>query len=141
PKTTNNSSTTSNEQTYNVNKGSENGVPAGTSTGPPTNATPGPTEKPACANPNQEATVTNPMSPDYPDSARDLGLGPVTVLVVVTIGPTGSLVDAKIQQSSNNSAIDQAAIRAARQSQYAPKLVNCAPTSGSYIFRAEFNPD
>jgi TonB family protein len=81
------------------------------------------------------------MSPDYPDSARDLGLGPVTVLVVVTIGPTGSLVDAKIQQSSNNGAIDQAAIRAAKQSQYAPKLVNCAPTTGSYIFRAEFNPD
>jgi outer membrane biosynthesis protein TonB len=38
-------------------------------------------------------------------------------------------------------AIDQAALRAARQSQYSPKIVNCQPTTGSYIFNAQFNPD
>jgi TonB family protein len=63
------------------------------------------------------------------------------VLVEVTIGPHGELVDASVQSSSHNQAIDQAAIRAAKQSQYAPRLVNCVPTTGSYIFRAEFNPD
>ncbi len=38
-------------------------------------------------------------------------------------------------------AIDQAALRAARQSTYSPKLVNCSPTTGDYIFRADFQPD
>jgi protein TonB len=141
PKTTNNSSTTTNEQQYNVKTGSETGVPKGKGTGPPVDATPAATAKPACANPNQEATVTNPMSPDYPDSARDLGLGPVIVLVEVTIGPSGALVDATVSQKSGNMAIDQAALRAARQSQYSPKLVNCVPTTGSYIFKADFDPN
>jgi TonB family protein len=81
------------------------------------------------------------MAPDYPDSARDLGLGPVTVLVEVTVSPSGALTDANVYKSSGNSAIDREALRAAHQSTYAPKLVNCSPTSGQYLFRAEFNPD
>ncbi len=143
PKTTNNNAVASTEQQYNVTKGSENGVPAGTSTGTPAPvpATPAPTPKPACANPNQEATATQVMSPEYPQSALDLGLGPVAVLVQVTIGPTGNLVDASVYKSSGNMAIDRAAVRAARQSQYAPKLVNCQPTTGTYIFHADFTPD
>ena len=142
PHTTNNSQTSSTEAQYNVTKGNESGVPAGTSDkGTPVPGTPAPTAKPACANPNQEATVTNPMQPEYPQSAQDMGLGPVTVLVQVTVGPTGSLVNAAINKSSGNMAIDQAALRAARQSQYAPKLVNCSPTTGDYIFRADFQPD
>jgi TonB family protein len=142
PKTTNNTTSTTTTQTYVAPKtGSQQGVPQGQGTGSPSPATPAPTEKPACANPNQEASVTQPVAPDYPDSARDLGLGAVTVLVQVTVGPTGNLLGEKVYQSSNNMAIDQAALRAARQSSYAPKLVNCQPTQGDYIFRAEFQPD
>ena len=142
PKTQNNSNTGTTENSASQPKsGSENGVPAGTSNGTPAPGTPAPTAKPACANPNQEATVTNAMQPEYPQSAQDQGLGPVTVLVQVTVGPSGGLVDAKVYKSSNNMAVDQAAIRAARQSQYAPRLVNCAPTTGDYIFRADFQPD
>jgi hypothetical protein len=38
-------------------------------------------------------------------------------------------------------AIDQAALRAARESNYSPKLVDCQPTQGDYLFRADFQPD
>ncbi len=38
-------------------------------------------------------------------------------------------------------AIDQAALRAARESTYSPKLVDCSPTTGDYLFRADFQPD
>jgi TonB family protein len=88
-----------------------------------------------------EATVTNPVQPDYPESARDLGLGAVTVEVEVTVGPSGNLVNANVYKSSSNMAIDQAALRAARQSTYSPKLVDCSPTTGNYLFRADFQPD
>ncbi len=85
--------------------------------------------------------MTNPVQPDYPESARDLGLGAVTVEVEVTVAPSGNLVDAKVYKSSSNMSIDQAALRAARQSTYSPKLVDCQPTQGDYLFRADFQPD
>lgn len=78
--------------------------------------------------------------PEYPLSARNLGLGPVTVLVETTIGPTGNLIAATIYKSSGSIAIDRAALLAARQSVYAPKFVNCVPTTGDYLYRAEFSP-
>jgi TonB family protein len=95
-----------------------------------------PAETPRCANPNREASVTNAMDPgDVP------GLkAPVTVLVEVTIGPAGNLVNAMVYKSGGNIDVDRAAIRAARQSTYAPKLVNCFPTTGDYLFRGEFVP-
>ncbi|MBV8433654.1 MAG: energy transducer TonB, partial [Candidatus Eremiobacteraeota bacterium] len=46
-----------------------------------------------------------------------------------------------IFKSTNNMAMDQAALRAARQSSYSPKLVNCQPVQGDYLFRVDFNPD
>ncbi|MBV8117725.1 MAG: TonB family protein [Candidatus Eremiobacteraeota bacterium] len=119
--------------------GSENGAPGGT--GNAASAAPAATAKPACANPNVEATVTNPVQPDYPESAKDLGLGAVSVEVKVTVGPSGNLVGAEVYKSSNNMSIDQAALRAARQSTYSPKLINCSPTTGDYLFRADFQPD
>ncbi len=70
---------------------------------------------------------------------RDL-VSPVTVLVNVSLDSNGNVVDATVQQSSHNADIDVAAIRAAQQSRYQPKLVNCKGVHASYIFRAEFNP-
>ncbi len=139
-KTTSNNANSSTEETVSQPKtGSENGAPAGQGTAGPTTAAG--TPKPACANPNVEASVTNAVNPDYPESAKDLGLGAVTVEVEVTVGPSGNLVSASVYKSANNMAIDQAALRAARQSTYSPKLVNCSPTTGDYLFRADFQPD
>lgn len=118
--------------------GSTTSGTTGTDTsGPIETEAPG-TPAPACANPNRDASVTNAVPPDYPDSARDINLGPVTVLVQVTLDANGALVSTKIAQSSDNAAIDQAAVRAARESTYAARLVNCEPTAGDYIFRADF---
>ena len=99
------------------------------------------TTAPACSNPNAEASVLDSISPSYPDSARDLGLGTTSVFVQVTIDAEGRLVDARIYRSSNNAAIDQSALRAARESRYAPKIVNCAPVEGTYLFHADFEPN
>jgi TonB family protein len=96
-------------------------------------------DTPPCSRPNSPVVVTNAMPPDYPDSARKLGVEHVVVLVAVIVDPVGRRVGDYIQQSSHNAAMDQAALRAARQSQYAPAYANCEPTTGTFIFRAEFN--
>jgi TonB family protein len=142
PKTHNNPSVSETEPRYEPVSGSPSGVPSapGNESPSPATATPG-TPKPACSTPNQDATVANPMQPDYPESAKDIGLGPVTVLVAVTIGAQGQLLDAQIYQSSHNAAIDEAAIRAARQSQYSPRIVDCQPIEGTYLFHADFDPN
>jgi TonB family protein len=61
--------------------------------------------------------------------------------VEVSVGPSGNLANATIYKSSNNMAMDQAALRAARQSSYAPKLVDCEPVQGDYLFTATFQAD
>ncbi|MBV9149053.1 MAG: energy transducer TonB [Candidatus Eremiobacteraeota bacterium] len=124
--------------------GSENGAPNAQGTpaggGGHQVAAPTPTPKPACADPFRDATMTNGVSPEYPESAKEQGLGPVTVIVKITLSPGASVESATVLQSSGNMAIDQAAMLAARQSSYAPKLVNCAPAEGTYSFRANFDP-
>jgi protein TonB len=142
--TTSKGSSSASESKYVAPKaGSENGVPQGVSSGPPQPVSTAPvgTPKPACATPYQDATVVQQAQADYPDQARDLGLGEVQVAVQVTIGPTGNLVDATIAQSGGNMSLDRAAIAAARQSTYAPKIVNCQPVTGSYLFRVTFDPN
>ncbi len=96
----------------------------------------------ACSTPNVEATVTNAVQPFYPYSAREMNLVPVTVEVEVevAVGPTGKLSRASIYKGSNNMAVDQAALLAARESSYSPKFVNCRPTQGNYLFRAILQP-
>jgi TonB family protein len=139
PKTHNSTNTNTTEQKYTQPKGTEQGVPSGEGTaspGPP--ATPGP---PACKVPFQDATATDQVPPDYPESAKELGIGDVTVLVEVTVGPTGSLDSASIYKSSINMDIDRNALRAARESRYSPKIVNCEPVSGTYLFRADFTTE
>lgn len=123
-------------------RGGPHGILGTEGPGDATDTTAGPaTTGPLCSNPNEDAYVINPMSPIYPDSARDFGLGKASVLVQVTIDAQGRLLDAKVYQSSNNAAIDQSALRAASQTTYAPKIVNCAPVEGTYIFHADFEPD
>ena len=150
PKTTSNSSnTTSTENKYVAPKsGSESGVPSGQGTAAPVKsaATPGPpastpTPKPACANPYQEATATNPVTPDYPDQAREAGMGKVVVNVVVSLSASGAPTAADVQNSSGNGSIDRAAKQAAMQSTYAPKLQNCVGVPSQYIYTITFDPN
>ena len=141
--TTSKSSTSSSQNRYVAPKsGTEQGVPQGQGTAAPSQATAPPgTPKPACRNPYQDATVVQQAQADYPESARDLGMGEVTVQVQVTIAPSGALIGTRIFQSGGNMAFDRAAMAAARESSYSPKVVNCEPVTGDYIFKVTFDPN
>ncbi|MGA8098231.1 MAG: M56 family metallopeptidase [Candidatus Cybelea sp.] len=90
----------------------------------------------ACAKPNVEATVTDPVAPVMPHGLHVSG----KTVVDVTIDPNGHAIAAKILRSSGYPAMDQAVVEAARKSAYSPKIVNCAPAQGAYLFRADFAP-
>ncbi|MGH7728378.1 MAG: energy transducer TonB, partial [Vulcanimicrobiaceae bacterium] len=98
---------------------------------------PSPTPKPTCANPTADATLTNAVSPDYPDIARQEGaVG--TTQVEITLDASGAVTNATVYKSSGNQALDRSAVAAARASSYAPQIVNCQKVAGSYLFRADF---
>jgi len=90
----------------------------------------------SCAHPNVEATVTDPEPPTLPHGLNVSG----TVEVSVTIAPDGRVVKTSIVKSSGNTTADNAVVTAARKSKYSPKVVNCEPVEGGYIFRADFKP-
>jgi TonB family protein len=92
----------------------------------------------SCTRPDTPVTLLQAESPDLPAAARDLGPGPIKVQVLVTVDASGNVVKTGISKSSTNFAVDQAAVRAARKSKYAPKLVNCQPVQGDYLFEASF---
>jgi TonB family protein len=89
----------------------------------------------ACSRPNVDARVVSPAMPNVHVNAR------ATVEVAVTIAPNGKATRATFVRASGNPAIDRAVVEAALHSTYSPKLVNCAPVQGSYIFRANFTPN
>jgi protein TonB len=145
PHTTSKGPSTSTVQKYVPPKtGTEQGAPTGVGTAPPAppapTAPPG-TPKPACKVPFQDAQATNAVTPDYPEEAREAGMGEAQATVVVTISPSGSLVSATIGQSTGNTAMDNAAVAAARQSTYAPKIVDCQAVQGTYNFKVTFDPN
>lgn len=94
--------------------------------------------------------VVIPGSPDYSP-----GLGEVRVVISVTIGPDGNVLDARVAESSGNLYLDRAAVDAARNSKYSPKLVavrrqaqaggsssvTCEPATGTYRFVTTFRPN
>ena len=146
-------SDTSAEKSYVAPKvGSEEGNPNGTeASGPPAPAstaiaaTPAPTPapptatpKPTCPNPNEDATIKgSAVEPDYPEMAKQQGDAGTTE-VKVTLDATGNPVDTSVYKSSGFAILDQAALKAARATQYNAELVNCVKTAGSYLFTADF---
>ncbi|HEY1883621.1 MAG TPA: energy transducer TonB, partial [Candidatus Cybelea sp.] len=90
----------------------------------------------ACTHPNVEASVTDPQPPVLPHGLKASG----TVEVSVTIAPNGTVTRTSVVKSSGSATIDDSVVAAARKSKYSPKVANCAPVEGSYIFRADFTP-
>ncbi|MGH7660200.1 MAG: TonB family protein [Vulcanimicrobiaceae bacterium] len=132
----------SSEQQYNVKTGSQQGVPQGVlASGPPATVAPtatvAATAKPSCANPNQVATATQKVVPDMPEIARQMG-ATGTAQIKVTLDPNGGVTAVTIFKSTNNKALDQAALQAAQQSKYAPEVRNCQPVGGSYLYTVTF---
>lgn len=89
----------------------------------------------ACAHPNVDASVINAVPP-VSHGSKASG----TVDVAVTIAPNGRVIHTSVLKSSGNATIDNYVVEAARKSTYSPKLVNCNPVAGSYVFQAEFAP-
>lgn len=94
------------------------------------------------------ARVLSLVSPDA-NAIRGSGItAPTIVTVQLTIGPDGKLVDALITPpySSGNMQLDQAALAAARQSTYEPKMeatdagTVCRAVTGEYLFKVTFRP-
>lgn len=94
-----------------------------------------------CATPNVNAKVTHAAPAEYPQAAARRNLGPETVLVQVRVGPTGALEYATIYKSSGDADIDRASLDTARNSTYAPKIVDCVATAATYLFRMQFDPN
>jgi len=90
-----------------------------------------------CTQPDQKATIVRTVVP----SIRGPGnLGRVTVLITVDVDAFGKVSGAKVSQSSGYAEVDRSVMRAALASTYKAAIVNCAPASGSYTFRADFRP-
>lgn len=109
------------------------GNPPGAAGGPPADvATPG------CAQPDREARTIDTVQLQAPEIAREQGLTG-TAQVEVTLRPDGGVQSVAIYKSSGSTALDDAALAAARQTTYAAARRNCEPVPGSYLFTAEFD--
>lgn len=90
-----------------------------------------------CTTPNADVTISNPATPRFPEGETFHGL--VRGSARVTIGPDGDVVNAKIAKSTGNAALDQSVLKAAKQSTYTPKIANCKPVEGTYLFFVQFS--
>jgi TonB family protein len=100
-----------------------------------------PTAAPACLNEATEAAVLYEAQPKVSaqtlSQAKAAGAGSVA-MVQVLLGPDGKVQDAKVYQSTNDADLDAAALAAARNSTYAPKMVYCKAYRGVYLFEVKF---
>jgi len=78
------------------------------------------------------------VDPGYPESAKDLGIAFDEVVVQVDVNADGTVSEARIYKSGHIMALDAAALRAARTSIYAPKMIACTAVAGVYMFIADF---
>jgi TonB family protein len=92
---------------------------------------------PSCKIPNRDAVVSHAVKPVLPSSVHPTDVE--SVYVAVTIGPDGHLLNERIASSSNNPAVDRAVLDALRKSTFSPKVTNCQPTTGTYLYSFMFD--
>lgn len=88
----------------------------------------------ACATPNHPAKVIK-LAPVEWEPAKELGLGIVTVGAIAIVSPKGDVTGVQLPKSSGDKGLDQAVMRAAHQSTYAPQIKDCKPITGSLLVR------
>lgn len=91
-----------------------------------------------CTKANADPEIVTPVPPSLPKAQWPKQK--VSAEVAVTIAPSGKVAGAKVYKSSGDTAVDKAVVTAAEQSTYSPKLVNCQPVQGTYLFRADMAP-
>ena len=104
---------------------------------PAATPTPKPTPTPlTCARPSVAATTLRALEPDTPALAQQQGVSGV-VQVVVSLDAQSRVVGTRIQ-SSPSAVLNQAALAAARGSQFRTEVKNCEPVAADYIFSVDF---
>jgi TonB family protein len=61
--------------------------------------------------------------------------------MLVTVAANGSVKSVSVTKSSGYLDFDMAAVRAAKASTFAPKVVDCKPQDGTATFRASLAPN
>jgi TonB family protein len=110
---------------------------AAAASAPSPTPTPRPTPSPlSCARPNVPATTLRALEPEMPPMAQTQGISG-TVGVVVSLDAQSHVVNTRIQ-SSPSALLNQAALAAARGSQFRTEVKNCEPIAADYLFSVEF---
>ena len=78
-----------------------------------------------------DARFTHQVQPEYPDVAREQN-AQGTAVVLATIGPNGNVISTRIDQSTGNKLLDQAALAAARESSFEAPKINGKPATETY---------
>lgn len=78
-----------------------------------------------------DARFTREVHPDYPEVAKAQN-AQGTAVVLATIGPNGSVLSARIDQSTGNKLLDSAALQAARASGFEAPRINGKPATETY---------
>ncbi|HEY0798754.1 MAG TPA: energy transducer TonB [Candidatus Baltobacteraceae bacterium] len=85
-----------------------------------------------------DARFISRVEPTYPEIAREQDAhGSATVLV--TIGPSGTVISARVGQSTGFNSLDNAAIEAARSSTFLPPVIDGRPATATYRVVYDFN--
>ena len=116
------------------------GPPAAAAAVPPAptpTPTPHPTPTPlSCARPNLAPATLHAAAPDTPPMAQQQGIAGV-VQVVVSLDTQSRVVGTRVL-SSPSVVLNQAALTAARDSQFRTEVKNCEPVAADYIFSVDF---
>jgi TonB family protein len=100
---------------------------------PPTEA-PGP----ACSDPNVEAKTVVAVAPERTTDDFTAGTS-TTAMIKVNLDASGRVTGVSVYASTGSLELDQAAMRAARESTYSPEMRDCQAVAGSYLFKVEFS--
>ncbi|HTV74378.1 MAG TPA: energy transducer TonB [Candidatus Acidoferrales bacterium] len=86
-----------------------------------------------------EARFINRQEPVYPEIAREQDARG-TAIVLITIGPKGNVISARIGQSTGFAILDNAALDAARTSTFQAPVIDGKPATATYRIEYDFSP-
>jgi TonB family protein len=96
--------------------------------------TPETVEAPACAKPYVAASAVRAVPPISPLGNSYSGV----VAIDLAVSESGSVLGTRVDKSSRQKFVDEAAVTAAAESRFAPQIYRCQPISGTYLFFTKF---
>jgi protein TonB len=86
-----------------------------------------------------DARFISRQEPVYPEIAREQDARG-TAIVLVTIGPRGNVLSARVSQSTGFQMLDNAALDAAHSSSFQPPVIDGKPATATYRITYDFAP-